>query len=133
MRISEKAVVTGSTPVFGAFDRDEVETRMGGGSVRCLARQNGSNARFFLHDEFDIYNNGRLFEALEQAIGYRNITIDLAHTTFIDASIIGVFVRLANRCRKNNAAHVHIVNASTHVRRLFSICKLEGFFGTAAR
>ena len=46
------------------IDRDEVETRMGGGSVRCLARQNGSNARFFLHDEFDIYNNGRLFEAL---------------------------------------------------------------------
>ncbi|HET6896049.1 MAG TPA: STAS domain-containing protein, partial [Candidatus Baltobacteraceae bacterium] len=70
---------------------------------------------------------------LEQGIGYRNVTIDLAHTTFIDASIIGVFVRLANRCRKNNAAQVHIVNASTHVRRLFSICKLEGFFGTAAR
>jgi len=102
---------------------------MGGGSVRYLARQNGSNARFSLHHEFDIYNNGRLLEALEQGIGYRNITIDLAHTTFIDASILGIFVRLAGRCRKNNGATVRIINASTHLRRLFSICQLEGLFG----
>lgn len=105
---------------------------MGGGSVRRLALENGSDAHFSLHDEFDIYNNSRLFEALEQGVGYRNITIDLAHTTFIDASIIGIFVRLASRCRKNNAARVRIINASTHLRRLFSICQLEDLFGIEA-
>jgi anti-anti-sigma factor len=62
-------------------------------------------------------------------VGYRTITIDLTQTTFIDASILGVLVRLADRCRKHNAGQMRIVNANGHLRKLFSICELESAFG----
>ncbi len=94
------------------------------GSVRRVAGKNSADA-YFLSDEFDIYNRSQLFAALEESIGYRSVTIDLAHTTFIDAGILGVLVRLANGCGQNNGARVSIVNASTYIRRLFTICQLE--------
>jgi anti-anti-sigma factor len=137
-----------TTPVPDVFEGGGVEAPVGGkafqpsaqdvagadliainyGSIRRIVGKNTLHAYFSLFDEFDIYNKGQLSAALEESVGSRTITIDLAHTTFIDASILGVFVRLANRCRRHNAAQVRIVNASTHLNRLFSICRLEGVF-----
>jgi len=101
---------------------------MNHGSILDIARENTLDAYFFLFDEFDIYNKGQLCATLEESVGSLAVTIDLTHTTFIDASILGVFVGLAVRCREHNAARVRIVNASAHLRRLFSICRLEAIF-----
>ncbi|HVA26618.1 MAG TPA: hypothetical protein VNF68_00450 [Candidatus Baltobacteraceae bacterium] len=62
-------------------------------------------------------------------MGYRTIPIDLAHTTFIYAGIIGVLVGLARRCREDNAVRVTIINARGHLRKLLSVRQLEGLFG----
>lgn len=102
------------------------------GSIRCSTGKNRSHAHFSLYDEFDIFNKNQLCAALEGSVGYQTVTIDLAHTTFIDASILGIFVRLAGRRRKQHAARVRVVNASTHVSRLFSICQLERVFDIVA-
>lgn len=99
------------------------------GSIRHFAGKNTQDVYFALHDEFDICNKPQLSAALEESVGYRTITIDLAQTTFLDASILGVFVRLSDRCRKHNAGQVRIVNANSHLRKLFSICELESIFG----
>jgi len=97
------------------------------GTIRCFTTKNSADAHVSLYDEFDICNRSQLAAVLG-SIEYRRITIDLAHTTFIDASIVGVLARLASRCRKYNAAPVRIVNASPRLRRLFSISQLEGVF-----
>lgn len=103
------------------------------GSIRRFAGKNTQDVYFTLYDEFDICNKSQLSAALEESVGYRKITIDLAQTTFIDASILGVFVRLAGRCRKHNAGQVQIVNANGYIRKLFSICGLESVFGIENR
>ena len=108
-------------------------TEMMRGSIRRFGGKNAYDVCFTLHDEFDICNTSQLSAALDQSVGYRTITIDLAQTTFIDASILGVFVRLADRCRKHNAGQVRIVNANGHLRKLFSICELESVFGIEDR
>jgi anti-anti-sigma factor len=102
-------------------------------SIRHFVGKNTPDVYFALYDDFDICNKPQLSAALEESVGYRTITIDLAQTTFIDASILGVFVRLSGRCRKHNAGHVRIVNANSHLRKLFSICELENVFGIEDR
>lgn len=148
MRLTLEAKPPIPTPVLNVFQRDDIKNPVceqafqpsvrdvaGGdvipmihGSIRRIAGKNSPDAYVSLYDEFDIYNKGQLSTALEESVGCRTITIDLAHTTFIDASILGVLVGLAGRCRKHNAAQVRIVNASTYLRRLFSICQLENVF-----
>lgn len=135
-----------SSPPFDIFEPDDFETpvarlqprardvggadliAMNHGSILRIAGKKTLDAYFSLFDEFDIYNKGQLSATLEESVGSRAITIDLAHTTFIDASILGVLVRLAVRAREHNATQVRIVNASAHLRRLFSICQLEAIF-----
>jgi anti-anti-sigma factor len=99
------------------------------GSIRRVVGKNTSDAHFALYGEFDICNKSQLSAALDESVGYRTITIDLAQTAFIDASILGVFVRLADRCRKHNAGQMGILNANGHPRKLFSICEFESAFG----
>ena len=99
------------------------------GSVCRFAGKNTPDAFFTLCGEFDICNESQLSGTLDESVGYRTVTIDLAQTTFIDASILGVLVRLEGRCRKHNAGHVQIINANAHLRKLFSICGLDSTFG----
>lgn len=99
------------------------------GSIRRFAGKNIPDVYFLLCGKFDITKKSLLSAALEENAGYRTIAIDLAKTRFIDASILGVPVRLADRSRKHNAGQIRIVNANGHLRKLSSICEFESVFG----
>lgn len=92
------------------------------GSVQRALSTSNVTACFTLRGDFDIYDKQQLASVLAAGIGYHTLTIDLAQTTFIDASIIGVLARLAGLRRDVRAARLRIVNANVGIRRLFSIC-----------
>ena len=88
-------------------------------TIRRVAGLDESEARFSLHGEFDIADKWQLYAALRPSTDYQTLTIDLAHATFIDAGILGVFVHVARRRRAIGATRLRIVNLSTHFRRIF--------------
>jgi anti-anti-sigma factor len=96
--------------------------------IRRSAGLDESEARFSLRGEFDISNKRHLSASLEPHMASQTLTVDLAHVTFIDASILGVFVQVA-RCRRGlNATQLRIVNVGTHLRRILSLCHLDDVF-----
>lgn len=90
-----------------------------------LATADGANTHFRLHGDFDLSDAQQLFEALAEDAKSATLTIDLSKTLSIDAGILGAFVRLARVRRELSAAPVRIRNASSHIRKLFSICELD--------
>lgn len=98
------------------------------GSVCRTDCKSSSYVRFSLAGEFDIFNKAKLAAVIEDAITSRRITLDLAKTKYIDASILGLFAGIARRRLLSGASQVRIVNAADGVRRLFSICKLNSAF-----
>ncbi len=80
------------------------------GSVRRVKGKHASDVSFILCGEFDIYNGRYLVAALEKATTCRTITIDLAQTTYIDATILGIFARAASRRRRFNASRLQITH-----------------------
>jgi anti-anti-sigma factor len=101
-------------------------------NIRRVAAIDESEARFSLHGEFDIFNKWQLSEALEPCIASRTLTVDLAHTKFIDASTLGVFAHVARLRWEIDATRLRIINVSTHLRRIFSICQLDDVFNIDA-
>jgi anti-anti-sigma factor len=73
--------------------------------------------------EYDIANCDELSDAIGTGAS-RRITIDLANATFIDASVISVLVRHANRRRARNDSRLRIVGPSAHFRKIFRMCNL---------
>lgn len=97
-------------------------------NIRRVGGLDESEARFSLRGELDISNKWQLFAALTAYIDAPTLTIDLEHTTFIDASTLGVFVYVA-RCRREiDATRLRIVKGSAYFRRIFSLCSLDGVF-----
>ncbi len=93
------------------------------GSIRRAGRAGDPEVRFHLEGEFDIGNRDLLASALRAGLDSRPATVDLLRTTFIDASIIGVFILLANS--HGERARLRIANASRNLQLLFSICRLD--------
>lgn len=125
------AVFTGSAPVNARSPAEVVvgsAVDMHYGKVCRTDYTLSSNVRFSLQGEFDIFNKSELAAAMEGAATPRRLTLDLRGTTFIDASILGVFVGIAQRRVLASASQVRIVNAAQNVRRLFSICELDAVF-----
>ena len=89
-----------------------------GDTIRRVAGLDKSEARFSLRGEFDISNKWQLFAALTPCVDFQTFTIDLAYATFIDASILGVFVQVARRRQQIDAKRLRIVNVSTHFRKI---------------
>jgi anti-anti-sigma factor len=94
-------------------------------NIRRVADLGESEPCFSLHGDFDIANKRQLSEILEPYIDSQRLTVDLAHVTFIDASIVGIFVRIARRRREIDATRFRIINVSTRFRRIFSLCGLD--------
>lgn len=97
-------------------------------ATRRLEGGNFAHTYFLMRGEFDVYSRRQLASALEGALDSLRITIDLGGTTFMDAAILGVLVATAARRRELRAAPLRIINASVHLKRLFSICRLEDTF-----
>ena len=81
-----------------------------------------------LSGEFDVYNKRQLAATLASCVAYRTMTIDLAHTRFIDAGTIGVFARFARLRCELGAVQLRIINVNRFIFRLFSICRLDTLF-----
>ena len=98
------------------------------GHVRRAVCERISDVCLYLRGEFDIYNKRELAALLASSAAYRTITVDLAQTRFIDASILGVFARFADLRRELEAAQLRIVNVNRFIFKLFSICRLDTLF-----
>lgn len=121
-------------PLRGAYDslsrRSAVSdsNEMLTGQVHRAVRDSVSDLCLYLRGEFDIHNKHQVAATLASSVAYRTITIDLAETRFIDASIIGVFARFAELRREIEAAQMRIANVNRFIFKLFSICRLNALF-----
>lgn len=114
----------------------QIRLRAGNGSLpvaadRAILRaqsKNDSEICFSPCGDFDIYNKGEFAAALRQGVTYQTFVIDLARTTYIDASILGVLVGLARRRKIANASPIRIIHVRDQIRKLFTICELESIF-----
>jgi anti-anti-sigma factor len=97
-------------------------------NIRRIAGLDELEVRFSLQGDLDLSDKSRLAAALGSDTDSQRLTIDLASATFIDASILGVFVHVARRRRAINADRLRIVNVSSHFRRIVSLCKLDDVF-----
>jgi anti-sigma B factor antagonist len=100
-------------------------THLRNNNVRRAAALDESEPRFSLHGDFDIANKRQLSATLEPFIDAQRLTVDLARATFIDASTLGIFLRIARRRGEINATRFRIINVSTRFRRIFSLCGLD--------
>lgn len=90
-----------------------------------IAALDGDSAHLLLRGDFGRSDALRLFELLALDAARRNLTVDLAQTTYIDASILGVFARIAKRRRDLRVPQLRVVNTPEHIRALFSMCEFE--------
>ncbi len=102
------------------------------GNVRRIDPKNVSCARFNISGEFDLYNKPRLAKALEGGVACPRMTLDLARTRLIDASILGLLAGIARRRLQMGTARLCLVNVQARVRRLFDICEMNGAFDMAS-
>jgi anti-anti-sigma factor len=100
---------------------DPIETTEGA----LFLVESGDECLISLCGEYDIANSDELSKAIGAAAS-RRVIIDLAHATFIDASVIGVLVRHACQRGARNDSRLRIVGPSAHVRKVFRICNLAG-------
>ena len=98
------------------------------GQVCRIESKDVSCVRLTISGEFDLYNKPRLAEALEPAVACSRLTLDFAHTWFIDASILGLLAGIARQRLQLGATQVRILNTQTNVRRLFDVCKMSRAF-----
>jgi anti-sigma B factor antagonist len=101
-------------------------THLRNDNIRRAAGLDESEPRFSLHGDFDISNKRQLSATLEPFIDAQRHTVDLARATFIDASTLGIFLRIARRRGEINATRFRIINVSARFRRIFSLCGLDG-------
>ncbi len=124
METADFAHLTGRSTGGAAAEFDNTRSN----NIRRVAGLDESEVRFSLRGEFDISNKWQLFAALTAYIDSPTLTIDLGHTTFIDASTLGIFVYVA-RCRREiDATRLRIVKGSAYFRRIFSLCSLDNVF-----
>jgi anti-sigma B factor antagonist len=79
--------------------------------------------------EIDIATAPKLAEAIEGALaqGLRPIRLDMRAVTFIDASVLGLFVRVQKRYERTDGAPVVEVVAGPFVERVIRLAEMERF------
>lgn len=80
--------------------------------------------------EWDCSRRSELRSVLQLAESLDDVSLDLSEVTFLDASVLGSFVRLRNRVlERNGAGRVRIVAASPFAICLLTLCELGELFG----
>jgi len=89
----------------------------------------GNVARISLSGDFDFSSQEMLKQAIEQAINaeVQEIEIDLKNTSFIDSSVIRLFLKLRDMAMKNNRP-LTIVNCSERILEIFVIGGFDQIF-----
>jgi len=84
----------------------------------------GNIARINLAGEFDFSSQDELKQVFEKAlISAQTIHLDMQHATFIDSSVIRMFLKLNDTARKNNKSLI-IINCN---QRILEILAIGGF------
>ncbi len=96
--------------------------------IKSVEARKKTEMRFALSGEFDIHNQQELALALETGMAHKTVTVDLAQTSFVDASILGTLAVFASARLERRASRVRILNASDHLLKLFRLCRLETVF-----
>ncbi len=112
-------------------DRHAPSRACTGAEVGCsITRSEGttSDVTLLLNGEFGMSNRDLLRSALEEALTFRLVTVDLSQTTDIDASVLGVLARFARLRKEGHVAPLQISHANAHCLELLSICKLRSVF-----
>lgn len=77
----------------------------------------------------NIHNSQILLERMKEVFREheQNVVIDLANVTFLDSSIIAVFVQF-NNLLKDSRRELSFTNLTPFVRRIFEMLHLSSFF-----
>ena len=89
----------------------------------------GSATRIRLEGDFDFSAQEVLKQAVEQAVNSpaRRIEVDMEQTTFIDSSVIRLFLKLSDAAKKNQKT-LSIVNCNERIREIFVIGGFDQIF-----
>jgi anti-anti-sigma factor len=89
----------------------------------------GNIARINLAGEFDFSSQDELKQVFEKALADATqvIHIDMQHATFIDSSVIRMFLKLNDTTRKNSKSLV-IMNCSERIYDIFVIGGFDQIF-----
>lgn len=84
---------------------------------------------FKLAGELDFSSAKALTKRLHSAIGRSRATIDLSDISFMDAGVLGCFVRLHKAMREADGDSViHFTGVALRFVRLFQLTKLDSIF-----
>lgn len=84
-------------------------------------------ARITLCGEFDLFRKEELAATLRQAEGAAVVVLDLAETTFVDATALSSLLVLRKKLRESGGS-VHVIGARPHIRKLFAITGIDKVF-----
>jgi len=89
----------------------------------------GNTAHIHLSGDFDFSTQEELNAAFETALSSaaNGIEIDMEEATFIDSSVIRIFLKLHEATRKNNKS-LAIRNCNEHILEIFSIGGFDKIF-----
>jgi len=89
----------------------------------------GNIARINLAGEFDFSSQDELKQVFEKAIAAapQAIHIDMQNATFIDSSVIRMFLKLHDTARKNKKS-LSIVNCNERIYEIFTIGGFDQIF-----
>ena len=89
----------------------------------------GNTAYVHLSGDFDFSTQEELNNAFDSAFNSdaRGIEIDMTKATFIDSSVIRMFLKFHEKARKNNKA-LTIRHCSEHILEIFSIGGFDKIF-----
>ncbi len=78
--------------------------------------------------EMDLYTSPRLEELANMLIGmsHRRLVVDLSSTTYLDASTIGVLIRIA-RALENKGGQLALYDPKDPIRKIFRIVNLDEY------
>ena len=81
----------------------------------------GNTARINLAGEFDFSSQDELKQVFEKALSTaQTIHLDMQQATFIDSSVIRMFLKLNDTAQKNNKSLV-IINCNQRIYEIFAI------------
>lgn len=100
--------------------------RLGAGTMEVVARER--SVRITLRGEFDLTNVPGLADVLETVVGRgpRRVVLDLEHTSFVDARMLGLLVDLQQSVTSRGGTLT--VRANHNVRRLLDVTGLGEIF-----
>lgn len=91
-------------------------------SLKINTLANNNQVRLIVEGEVDVSNADELRAAIDEALGEKcdDVTVDLAHVSYIDSTGIGVLVGAVHRA-KDGGISLEVANPQRNVVRVLSL------------